>query len=85
MPCIETTLAGGALKTSVEGLMVMAVIILCAAGGNVATQLVMQTSMDQPLMLQNSILYAWGVVLNGFNWWRSVASGPGPNGAPVPW
>jgi hypothetical protein len=64
--------SGGALKTSVEGLVVMAVIIVCAAGGNVATQMVMQASADQPLMLQNSLLYGWGVLLNGFNWWYSV-------------
>lgn len=62
----------GALKTSVEGLVVMAVIVLCAAGGNVVTQMVMQASADQPLMLQNSLLYGWGVLLNGFNWWYSV-------------
>ena len=45
------------LKTSSEGLFVMAVIISTAAGGNVATQMVMQKSMDQPLMFQNMLLY----------------------------
>lgn len=64
--------SGGALKTSVEGLMVMAVIIMCAASGNIVTQMVMQASADQPLMLQNSLLYGWGILLNGFNWWYSV-------------
>jgi hypothetical protein len=60
--------ADGGLKTSTTGLMVMFVIIGCAAGGNVATQLIMQQSMDQPIMLQNSILYSWGVLMNGANW-----------------
>lgn len=50
----------------------MAVIVLCAAGGNIVTQMVMQASADQPLMVQNSILYSWGVLMNGFNWWYSV-------------
>ena len=59
---------GTVLKTSAEGLIVMMVIIVCAAGGNIVTQLVMQSSMEQPLMLQNSILYAWGVGMNGMNW-----------------
>ena len=80
---VQYQLAGGCaegdvLKTSAEGLVVMAVIILCAAGGNIVTQMVMQQSMDQPLMLQNSILYAWGVGLNGFNWWWSVEAGGQP-------
>jgi drug/metabolite transporter (DMT)-like permease len=66
----------GGLKTSMEGLMVMVVIIACAAGGNIITQLVMQKSMDQPLMLQNSILYTWGVAMNGFNWFVSVRGAP---------
>mmetsp|Transcript_58728 Transcript_58728/g.101166 ORF Transcript_58728/g.101166 Transcript_58728/m.101166 type:complete len:386 (+) Transcript_58728:144-1301(+) len=80
----DCSAGGGALKTSAEGLAVMAVIIVCAAGGNVATQLVMQTSMDQPLMFQNSILYSWGVLLNGFNWWRSVMVSSA-DAAAVPW
>jgi len=32
---------------------------LCAAGGNIVTQMVMQKSMDQPLMVQNAMLYSW--------------------------
>jgi drug/metabolite transporter (DMT)-like permease len=56
------------LKTSSEGLFVMAVIISTAAGGNVATQMVMQKSMDQPLMFQNMLLYGWGIIFNGINW-----------------
>ena len=74
---------GGSLKTGPEGLIVMMVIIACAAGGNVVTQLVMQKSMDQPLMLQNAILYSWGVVMNGANWWWSVEGHGGS--AAVPW
>jgi drug/metabolite transporter (DMT)-like permease len=34
--------------------------------------------MEQPLMLQNSILYAWGVIMNGISWGWSIH-----NGAPV--
>lgn len=73
----------GGLKTSMEGLMVMVVIIACAAGGNVVTQLVMQKNMDQPLMMQNSILYSWGVLMNGFNWFYSVRVAPVDT--PVAW
>lgn len=55
----------------------MLIIILCAAGGNVATQLVMQKNMDQPLMLQNAILYVWGICFNGLNWIGSVQGSSG--------
>lgn len=64
----------GTLKTSSEGLFVMAIIIFCAAGGNIVTQMVMQKSMDQPLMIQNAMLYSWGVLMNGFNWWVFTTS-----------
>lgn len=66
----------GGLKTSMEGLLVMMIIITCAAGGNIVTQLVMQKNMEQPLMLQNTILYTWGVLMNGANWFVSVQSAP---------
>jgi hypothetical protein len=66
----------GGLKTSMEGLLVMMIIIACAAGGNIVTQLVMQKNMEQPLMLQNTILYTWGVLMNGANWFVSVQSAP---------
>lgn len=58
-----------------EGLAVMFVIVLCAAGGNVYTQKVMQRKMDQPLMVQNAMLYVWGIVFNGINWSISVSRG----------
>lgn len=64
----------GGFKTNTEGLLVMAVIITTAAGGNVVTQLVMQKSMDQPLMFQNMLLYSWGVIFNGVNWVHSVVN-----------
>jgi len=70
----------GTLRSNAEGLVVMLVIIICAAGGNVATQLVMQKNMEQPLMLQNAILYVWGIVFNGINWFYSVQ---GANGEPT--
>ena len=44
-------------KIDTMGLCVMAVIVACAAGGNVYTQKVMQRKMDQPLMVQNAMLY----------------------------
>ncbi|KAJ8611137.1 hypothetical protein CTAYLR_003544 [Chrysophaeum taylorii] len=62
-------------RIDAEGLLVMLVIVLCAAGGNVYTQRVMQKKMDQPLMLQNSYLYLWGIFFNGINWSRSVRNG----------
>jgi drug/metabolite transporter (DMT)-like permease len=45
--------ATGALKTSAEGLFVMVIIIACAAGGNIATQLLMQVT-------SFTIVYVWG-------------------------
>ena len=65
------------LRISPEGLGIIAIIVICAAGGNVVTQLVMQKDSGQPLMMQNAILYLWGIVFNGVNWLRSV-TGPTP-------
>jgi len=73
----------GTLRSNTEGLLVMLVIIICAAGGNVATQLVMQKNMDQPLMLQNAILYVWGVAFNGINWFYSVQGASAGDPAPA--
>ena len=63
------------MKVSVEGLMIMFIIIMCAAGGNIATQKLMQKG-DQPLMLQNAILYVWGVAFNLFNLVVSMRGNP---------
>lgn len=68
---------GQTFQVSPEGMLYMIVIVGCAAGGNVATQHVMQNKRDQPLMLQNVLLYAWGIALNGANWAASM-SGPNP-------
>mmetsp|Transcript_11662 Transcript_11662/g.34723 ORF Transcript_11662/g.34723 Transcript_11662/m.34723 type:complete len:335 (+) Transcript_11662:173-1177(+) len=70
-------------KIDGAGLIVMAIIVLCAALGNVYTQKVMQRKMDQPLMVQNAMLYVWGVLYNGLNWFFSLipsssATGPPP-------
>mmetsp|Transcript_14875 Transcript_14875/g.48526 ORF Transcript_14875/g.48526 Transcript_14875/m.48526 type:complete len:356 (+) Transcript_14875:114-1181(+) len=62
-------------KIDAEGMLIMLVIVLCAAGGNVYTQKVMQKKMDQPLMLQNALLYVWGVLFNGVNWSLSIGRG----------
>mmetsp|Transcript_15804 Transcript_15804/g.21283 ORF Transcript_15804/g.21283 Transcript_15804/m.21283 type:complete len:194 (+) Transcript_15804:588-1169(+) len=62
----------GRFMISAEGMMIMGIIILCAAGGNVVTQLFMQKSMEQPLMLQNALLYFWGSIMNGINWLMSL-------------
>ena len=62
----------------------MAVIVFCAAAGNVYTQRVMQRKMDQPLMVQNAMLYVWGVLFNGVNWFASVVPRPEHHGPPVP-
>merc|ERR1712224_1156973 len=64
-----------------EGMIIMGMIIGCAAGGNVVTQLLMQKNSDQPLMLQNMLLYLWGVLMNGLNWLISLSS---HGGAPLP-
>ena len=64
------------LMVDMEGLLVMLVIIICAAGGNVLTQKVMQKKMEQPLMLQNAILYSWGIAMNGANWVLTTHSNP---------
>lgn len=74
----------GGLKTDVEGLMVMGILITTAAAGNVVTQLVMQKNMDQPLMFQNMLLYSWGVIFNGINWFYSVSSSRATD-KPVEW
>ena len=71
-------------RIDVEGLSVMAVIVFCAAAGNVYTQRVMQRKMDQPLMVQNAMLYVWGVLFNGVNWFASVVPRPEHHGPPVP-
>uniref|UniRef100_A0A6T8ZAV5 EamA domain-containing protein n=1 Tax=Haptolina ericina TaxID=156174 RepID=A0A6T8ZAV5_9EUKA len=36
----------------------------------------MQKKMSQPLMLQNCVLYGWGVAFNGINWFQSMTSKP---------
>ena len=66
----------GELNVSVEGLLIMLVIICSAAAGNVYTQLVMQKKMNQPLMFQNAQLYVYGIVFNGINWIFSARSEP---------
>eukprot|EP00634_Sargassococcus_sp_CCMP2135_P009426 CAMPEP_0198645632 /NCGR_PEP_ID=MMETSP1467-20131203/1347_1 /TAXON_ID=1462469 /ORGANISM="unid. sp., Strain CCMP2135" /LENGTH=312 /DNA_ID=CAMNT_0044381125 /DNA_START=128 /DNA_END=1066 /DNA_ORIENTATION=+ len=65
----------GSYRIDAEGMFIMLIIVLCAAGGNVYTQKVMQKKMDQPLMLQNALLYVWGVVFNGINWSTSIGRG----------
>eukprot|EP00756_Hemistasia_phaeocysticola_P001971 Hpha_TRINITY_DN11364_c0_g2::TRINITY_DN11364_c0_g2_i1::g.63052::m.63052/K15272/SLC35A1_2_3; solute carrier family 35 (UDP-sugar transporter), member A1/2/3 len=77
--------AGDAANMTADftGLMIMGAIIACAAGGNIATQLVMQRKNDQPLMLQNTFLYAWGVMMNAMNWCASVWGLH--SGKPEPW
>ncbi len=70
-------------KIDTMGLCVMAVIVACAAGGNVYTQKVMQRKMDQPLMVQNAMLYVWGVIFNGTNWILSAMPSADHHGAPV--
>lgn len=75
--------AGGGYRIDARGLAVMAVIVFCAALGNVYTQRVMQRKMDQPLMVQNAMLYVWGVLYNGANWFMSVVPRPSQHGAPV--
>lgn len=67
--------ATDAYRIDTEGMFIMLIIVLCAAGGNVYTQKVMQKKMDQPLMLQNALLYIWGIVFNGINWSTSIARG----------
>ena len=69
-------------KIDVFGMSVMAVIVLCAAGGNVYTQKVMQRKMDQPLMVQNAMLYVWGVIFNGANWLLSAVPSSESHGPP---
>ncbi len=69
-------------KIDTMGLCVMAVIVACAAGGNVYTQKVMQRKMDQPLMVQNAMLYVWGVIFNGTNWILSAMPSADHHGAP---
>eukprot|EP00966_Prymnesium_polylepis_P159298 3681619-Prymnesium_polylepis.1 len=42
---------------------------------NIYTQKVMQRKAAQPLMLQNVVMYAWGLAFNGINWaWSARAS-----------
>ena len=67
--------SAGSMKVSTAGVSVMMIIIACAAGGNIYTQKVMQKKMSQPLMLQNSVLYAWGVLFNGLNWLQTLIGG----------
>ena len=64
------------MRIGSAGMGVMGVIIACAAAGNIYTQKVMQKRMEQPLMLQNAVLYSWGVLFNGVNWSVSWASKP---------
>mmetsp|Transcript_25856 Transcript_25856/g.86928 ORF Transcript_25856/g.86928 Transcript_25856/m.86928 type:complete len:352 (-) Transcript_25856:221-1276(-) len=73
--------AAAAYRVDSSGLVIMAAIVCCAAGGNVYTQKVMQKKMDQPLMLQNAMLYLWGVLFNCANWAFSVLNAP--SDAPV--
>lgn len=75
---------GDGYKIDGQGLVVMAVIVACAAGGNVYTQKVMQKKMDQPLMVQNAMLYVWGVIFNLVNWMLSVVPSAEQHGAPTP-
>ncbi|KAL1512131.1 hypothetical protein AB1Y20_005399 [Prymnesium parvum] len=65
-----------AMRVSSMGMSVMAVIVACAALGNIYTQKVMQKKMHQPLMLQNLLLYGWGILFNGINWAQSVSNQP---------
>lgn len=60
------------MRVNSVGMSVMAVIVACAALGNIYTQKVMQQRMDQPLMQQNLLLYGWGVLFNGINWLQSM-------------
>ena len=62
-------------RIDAEGMIIMLIIVLCAAGGNVYTQKVMQKKFDQPLMFQNALLYVWGIVFNGVNWSTSIGRG----------
>merc|ERR1740130_71199 len=59
------------MRISSTGIGCMGIIVACAALGNIYTQKVMQKKMDQPLMLQNAVLYGWGVLFNGVNWGNS--------------
>ena len=52
-------------------------------GGNVYTQKVMQRKMDQPLMVQNAMLYVWGVIFNGTNWILSAMPSADHHGPPT--
>lgn len=61
-----------AWRVSSTGVGVMLLIVSCAAIGNIYTQKVMQTNMNQPLMLQNLLLYSWGLLFNGVNWMQSM-------------
>eukprot|EP00756_Hemistasia_phaeocysticola_P048507 Hpha_TRINITY_DN22930_c0_g1::TRINITY_DN22930_c0_g1_i1::g.153958::m.153958/K15272/SLC35A1_2_3; solute carrier family 35 (UDP-sugar transporter), member A1/2/3 len=69
-----TTRGGDATNPTADltGLLIMACIIGCTGGGHIATQLVVQRKNDQPRVLQNTMLYAWGVVMNAINWAASV-------------
>ena len=82
--CDDGSGTGGAYRIDAQGIAVMAIIVFCAAAGNVYTQKVMQRKMDQPLMIQNAMLYVWGVVYNGVNWFVSVIPRENQHGPPTP-
>ena len=42
----------------------------------------MQRKMDQPLMVQNAMLYVWGVLFNAVNWFASVIPSSDSHGGP---
>ena len=67
--------------TSVYGAGALLAVVATSALANVYNQFCLQYDPDQPLMLQNMFLYAYGVVFNALNWTRSIYLG---EGAPHP-
>jgi hypothetical protein len=59
-------------NTSMVGLLAMLSVVATSALANVYNQFSLQQHADQPLMLQNMFLYAYGVFFNGLNWARSI-------------
>lgn len=67
--------------TSIVGLGALLSVVATSALANVYNQFVLQAAPDQPLMLQNTFLYMYGVLFNALNWARSIYVG---EGAPHP-
>jgi len=73
---LASAVAAKPFSVDATGICMLAVIVTCAAASNIYTQKVMQQKMAQPLMVQNAVLYAWGLAFNAANWAWSARAQP---------